>query len=49
MIVIKSNVSHKKIIEAETEDEAINIIRMWEDIDRSEGTYIPNRYYTEVV
>ena len=49
MIVIKSNVSHKTIIEVETEDEAINIIRMWEDIDRSDGVYLPNRYYTEVV
>ena len=49
MIVIKSTVSHEKIIEVETEDEAMNIIRMWEDIDRSEGTYIPNGYYIEVV
>lgn len=49
MIVIKSSVSHKTIIEVETEDEAMNIIRMWEDIDRSEGTYIPNSYYIEVV
>lgn len=31
------------------EDEAKNIIRMWEDIDRSEGTYIPNSYHIEVV
>lgn len=49
MIIIKSSVSHKKIIEVETEDEAINIIRMWEDIDRADGVYLPNRYYTEVV
>lgn len=49
MIVIKSNVSHETIIEVETEDEALNIIRMWEDIDRSDDVYIPNRYYTEVV
>ena len=49
MIVIKSAVSHKKIIEVETEDEAMNIIRMWEDIDRSDGVYLPNRYYIEVI
>lgn len=49
MIAIKSYGSYETIIEVETEDEAMNIIRMWEDIDRSDGTYIPNRYYIEVV
>lgn len=49
MIVIKSNESHEKIIEVETEDEAMNIIRIWEDIDRLEGVYLPNRYYIEVI
>lgn len=49
MIVIKSNESHETIIEVETEDEAMNIIRIWEDIDRLEGVYLPNRYYIEVL
>jgi hypothetical protein len=49
MIVIKSNESHEKIIEVETEDEAMNIIRIWEDIDRLDGVYLPNRYYIEVL
>jgi hypothetical protein len=49
MIVIKSNESHEKIIEVETEDEAMNIIRIWEDIDRLDDVYLPNRYYIEVL
>ena len=49
MIVIKSNITNSILIEVETEDEARNIITQWEDIDRADGTYIPNAYKIEVM
>ena len=49
MIVIKSNITNSILIEVETEDEAKNIVTQWEDIDRVDGTYIPNAYKIEVM
>lgn len=49
MIVIKSNITNSILIEVETEGEAENIVELWEDIDRMDGTYTPNAYRIEVV
>lgn len=47
MIVIKSSITNSILIEVETEDEARNIVTLWEDIDRMDGKYIPNAYRIE--
>lgn len=49
MIVIKSNITNSILIEVETEDEARNIVTLWEDIDRMGGIYIPSTYRIEDV
>ena len=49
MIVIKSNITNSILIEVETEDEARNIVALWEDIDRMDCKYIPNAYRIEGV
>ena len=49
MIVIKSNITNSILIEVETEDEARNIVTLWEDIDRMDNKYIPNAYRIEDV
>lgn len=49
MIVIKNNITNSTLIEVETDDEAYNMIKVLEEIDRSEGIFVPDEYYIEVL